>query len=51
MPAPEFARRLAARGVKVGAIGGQRIRAVTHYGIEPEDIEYALATAEAVLEA
>jgi threonine aldolase len=50
MSAPEFARRLAARGVKVGAIGGQRIRAVTHYGIEPEDIEYALATAEAVLE-
>jgi hypothetical protein len=29
--------------VKLLAIGGQRLRAVTHYGIEGDDIEVALA--------
>jgi threonine aldolase len=41
---------LAAQGVKVGAIGGQRFRAVTHDGIEAADIDLALAAAEQVLE-
>ena len=45
----DFAARLAARGVKVGTIGGRRLRAVTHYGIEAEDIERALAAVQAVL--
>ena len=45
----DFAAGLAARGVKVGTIGGRRLRAVTHYGIEAEDIEQALAAVRAVL--
>ncbi len=34
--------RLAEGGLKVGAIGGRRFRAVTHYGIEAGDIDAAL---------
>jgi threonine aldolase len=44
--AQEFAAGMAQRGVKIGAIGGQRIRAVTHYGTSPEDIDQALAAAQ-----
>jgi len=40
---------LAARRVKLGDIGGCRFRAVTHYGIEAEDIDYALAAFQAVM--
>lgn len=47
----ELVAGLAARGIKLNAIGGQRLRAVTHYGIEAEDIDYALASAQAVLTA
>jgi threonine aldolase len=46
----ELATALGANGVKVGPIGGQRLRAVTHRGVGPEDIEYALSTAQQVLE-
>ena len=46
----EFAAALAARGVKLEAIGGQRLRAVTHYGIEAEGVDDALAAAQAILE-
>lgn len=50
-PSPaEFAASLAARGVKVGTIGGRKLRAVTHYGLEAPDIDRALGTARAVLE-
>ena len=42
---------LVARGVKLGAIGGRRFRAVTHYGIELEDIDYAIDTMQQVLAA
>ncbi len=45
----ELAAALAARGVKVGAIGGRKFRAVTHYGIEAGDVEYALAAAGTLL--
>jgi threonine aldolase len=45
----EWVTQLAARGVKIGAIGGQRFRAVTHYGIGVEDIDYTLFAAEGVL--
>jgi threonine aldolase len=49
-PAPaDFAAGLAAQGVKVGTIGGRRVRAVTHHGIDAEDIDYALAAARTVL--
>lgn len=41
----EFCRQLAERGVKMGPIGGRRIRAVTHYGIEADHIEQALVAA------
>jgi threonine aldolase len=37
-----FAQSLAERGVKVGAIGGRRFRAVTHRGIEEDQIDRAL---------
>jgi len=39
----EFCRRLADQGVKMSPIEGRQIRAVTHYGIEAEHIEQALA--------
>lgn len=50
-PSPaEFVGGLAKRNVRLGAIGGQRFRAVTHYGIESADIDYAVSAAQAVLE-
>ncbi|MBN1660444.1 MAG: low-specificity L-threonine aldolase [Anaerolineae bacterium] len=45
----EFVAALAARGVKLGAIGGRRFRAVTHYGLETSDIDRAVAAARDVL--
>jgi threonine aldolase len=43
-PSPaELVGTLAARGIRIGAIGGRRLRAVTHYGIKPEDIDCALS--------
>ncbi|HWO72908.1 MAG TPA: low-specificity L-threonine aldolase [Dehalococcoidia bacterium] len=41
MPAQDFAARLRERGI-LSSGGGGRIRMVTHYGIEREDIDYAL---------
>jgi threonine aldolase len=38
----ELALGLEKEGVKVSPIGGERFRAVTHYGIEEEDIRLAL---------
>jgi threonine aldolase len=40
---------LGARGVKIGAIGGRRFRAVTHYGIEGAEIDAALTAIADVL--
>ena len=37
---------LAARGVLINATGPRRLRAVTHYGIESEDIDRALSVVE-----
>ena len=45
----EVVERLKAEGVKVLAIGGRQFRAVTHYGIEAEDIERALAVSRQVM--
>lgn len=51
-PSPvELLAGLAPHGVKMGAIGGRRLRAVTHAGIDAEDIEYAVAAVKTVLEA
>jgi len=47
--AAEFCERIAERGVKMGPTGGHRIRAVTHYGIEAEHIEQALAVVAQVM--
>jgi threonine aldolase len=48
-PVPEFVAGLTAKGVKMGAIGGRKFRAVTHYGIEAGDIDRALDTVRVVL--
>jgi len=45
----ELQARLGERGVKLLAIEGRRLRAVTHYGIEAEDIELALAVFQEVM--
>jgi threonine aldolase len=44
-----LADRLAERGVRVGAIGGKRLRAVTNYHVTSEDIEAALRAFREVL--
>jgi threonine aldolase len=49
MPAAQLVERLAREGVLMGAAGEQRIRAVTHYGIEREDIEETLKVVERVI--
>lgn len=46
----ELQARLGERGVKLLDIGGRGLRAVTHYGIEADDIEVALAVAREVME-
>jgi len=46
----ELQARLDERGVKLLAIGGSRLRAVTHYGIEADDIEMALSAVREVME-
>jgi threonine aldolase len=45
----EFEAGLGERGLKLLTIGGCRLRAVTHYGIEAEDIEVALAVVGEVM--
>lgn len=45
----QFVRALAEHGVKIGSPYGSRIRAVTHYQITPDDIDYALRAAEMAL--
>lgn len=45
----EFCQRLADHGVKMGPVGGQQIRALTHYGIEADHIEQALAAIARVM--
>ena len=43
MPPTTLIARLAAEGVKIIPFGGKRCRAVTHYGIDRQDILTALA--------
>jgi threonine aldolase len=50
MTPEEVVDGLAMEGVKVSAIGGQKFRAVTHYGIEEEDIRLALDAFRRVME-
>ena len=46
----EVVERLGAEGVKILAIGGRQFRAVTHYGIETDDVEQAVDVARQVME-
>jgi threonine aldolase len=48
--AAELVAALLERGVKMGAISADRIRAVTHYGIESQDIETTLQAVADVME-
>jgi len=45
----ELMRELSARRIKIGAIGGERFRAVTHYGVEMEDIEQTVSAFREIL--
>ncbi len=47
----ELKADLEAWGVKIHAMGGRKVRVLTHYGIEAEDVDYALTAIRAVLEA
>jgi threonine aldolase len=49
MTPAELVARLRAEGVLLLAIEGRRLRAVTHYGIEAEDIETALSAFQRVM--
>ncbi len=42
LTAPKLAERAAAKGVLIGAVGERRMRVVTHYGIDLDDVETAL---------
>lgn len=45
----DFVTRLKKKGVLAGAVGGNRMRMVTHYGIEDEDIDFAFEAFKAAL--
>jgi threonine aldolase len=45
----EFLDALAARGVLLAELGRGRIRAVTHYGIEPRDVDRAVSAVREVM--
>ena len=51
MSPDEFLRECADRGLKGGAMGARRIRFVTRYGIDSEDVQTALRIIAEVLEA
>lgn len=49
MTAAQLTQRLTREGVLIGAAGEKRIRAVTHYGIEREDIETVIGVVKRVI--
>lgn len=49
LTASQLAERLAREGVWMGVAGEKRIRAVTHYGIEREDIETTISAVKRVM--
>ena len=51
MSPADFALALNHRGIKLSPIGGQRLRAVTHYGIQAQDVDRALDAAREILSA
>ncbi|MBN1151601.1 MAG: threonine aldolase, partial [Dehalococcoidia bacterium] len=50
IPTNEFIQRLQVRGVKLGAMEGPRVRAVTHRTIDAEDVDWALGTIRKVMQ-
>ena len=51
LTAAQVAGALTSAGVKVNAMGPQRIRAVTHYGVDSDDTAYAIDVAQGVMDA
>jgi len=51
LTAEQVADALTAEGVKINAMGPQRIRAVTHYGVDSDDTAYAIEVAHSVMDA
>ena len=49
MTAQQFVAQLETEGVRMLPVGPQRLRAVTHYHITPEDIEHTLQTFSKIL--
>jgi threonine aldolase len=49
LPAIELEKRLKDEGVKISAFGPRRLRAVTHYHITAEDIEFTLGVFSKIL--
>jgi threonine aldolase len=47
--AAEVEARLEAKGVRIGAMGPRRMRAVTHFGVDRDDIDTALQALAAIL--
>jgi threonine aldolase len=50
LPADEFIQRAGLKGIKFLATGPSRFRMVTHYGIEPADVDEALEVLASVME-
>lgn len=51
MSAREFVSECSARGVRGGAVAGDRVRFVTHYGVEAGDVQRAIEVSAEVLAA
>jgi len=49
MTAEQLSNQLASKGIKVLPLGSKRLRAVTHYHITSDDIEYALGVSAKVM--
>jgi threonine aldolase len=49
LPAPDVEASLEAKGVRIGAMGPRRMRAVTHLGVDRDGIDAALQAVAAVL--
>lgn len=48
--ASQFAKRLMEKGIKAGVVAERRLRMVTHYGIEDDDISFALVAIKEIME-
>lgn len=46
----EFLHQLSLRGVRMGLLGNNQIRAVTHYMIRPEDVDQTVQIIKAIMQ-